>query len=233
MTRALFFDFDGLILDTEVPEYRAWQEVYATHGVELPRAEWTAIIGVRVGTFDPYARLEELVGHPVDRAAVRATRRARFEELMAAQTVLPGVTAYLDDAVRLGLRVAVVSSSSRQWITRYLAQVGLADRFEAILCADDVADVKPSPELYLKALATVGVTCDAAVALEDSPNGIAAAVAAGIRCVAVPNGMTADLDLSAAHLRILSLAEVRLEEVLERVASRHDGACRARHGWVG
>jgi beta-phosphoglucomutase-like phosphatase (HAD superfamily) len=97
-----------------------------------------------------------------------------------------------------------------------LAHAGLDGRFEALRCADDVPRVKPDPDLYLAALAALDAEPAHAIAFEDSPNGVAAATAAGLFCVAVPGPMTRGLDFGRAHVVVGSLAEVRLEEVLER-----------------
>ena len=112
MIRAIVFDFDGLILDTELPEFQSWQEIYQAHGCTLSFAVWATCIGT-VGAFDPYAYLEEQLGRTVDHAVVQAQQRQRCDALIAVQTVLPGVHDYLAEARRLGLHVGVASSSSR------------------------------------------------------------------------------------------------------------------------
>ncbi len=217
MIHALIFDFDGLILDTEWPEYVSWQEQYQAAGCELPLATWIDSIGT-TAQFDPYALLAELSGRPVDVAAVRAARRARFVELMEAQTPLPGVLDYLKTAKRRGLKLGVASSSSRAWVEGYLTQHGLADLFDCVKCSDDVAAVKPDPALYRAALAALGVLPSAALALEDSLNGLAAAKAAGLYCVVVPNRLMQRFGFEQADLRLDSLAHLPLDAVLDRVA---------------
>src|SRR4030095_5544927 len=111
MIRAIVFDFDGLILDTELPEFQAWQEIYEAHGGTLSFAVWATCIGT-VGAFAPYASLAEQLGAAMDPAAVQAHHRQRCDALIAAQAVLPGVHDYLAEARRLGLHVGVASSSS-------------------------------------------------------------------------------------------------------------------------
>lgn len=220
--RGLVFDFDGLILETEEPDFRSWQEVYAAFGCTLPFAKWAAHIGTVEATFNPYDELEAQLGRPVDRAAIRARRRQRFADLVAAQAVLPGVLEYLAVAERLGLRLGVASSSSRAWVVGHLARLGLADRFAAIACAEDVPRTKPDPALYRAALAALDLRGDAAIALEDSPNGIAAAKRAGLYCVAVPNALTRHLPLQAADLQLASLADLPLALLLEQVQQGHN-----------
>ena len=214
--KLIVFDFDGLILDTEAPVYDAWQEIYGEHGVTLPFEKWAECIGT-ADAFDPCADLEATVGRALDAAALEARHRARTDALIAGQAILPGVRDYVDAADRLGLALGVASSSSRRWVEGHLARLGLRERFQVIRCADDVPRVKPDPALYLAVLEATGVRPGEALALEDSPNGVLAAKRAGLTCVAVPNPLTARLDLAAADLRLGSLAEVPLPELLARL----------------
>jgi len=125
-----------------------------------------------------------------------------------------GVRDYVADAKRMGLLLAVASSSSRAWVLGHLERLGLGAQWDAVRTRDDVARTKPAPDLYLSAVAALGVAPEEAVAFEDSANGIAAAKDAGLLCVAVPNALTAGMDLSRADLRLGSLAETPLERLL-------------------
>jgi HAD superfamily hydrolase (TIGR01509 family) len=223
--RALLFDFDGTILDTEVTLYRAWCELYQERDCQFPIDRWALSLGRGKDWqrhFDPVSHLAELSGAPCDEQVhKRANRRNR--ELLAAETPRPGVVAYLDAAHDLDLRLAVASSSPRRWIVEHLGRLGLLDRFELLRCEEDVARHKPEPDLYLAALGGLGVAADEAIAFEDSPNGVRAAQAAGIFCIAVPNPVTAQLDLSHADMRLDSLDELPLAELLSRVESARRG----------
>jgi HAD superfamily hydrolase (TIGR01509 family) len=207
--RALLFDFDGLLIDTEGPSYRAWVEVYERHGHELPLQVWSAAIGT-VDGFDPVRHLHGL-GVTLDEHAQEA-RRQRDLDLCDLEELRPGVAELLGEAERRGLQTAIVSSSPEDWIERHLARRDLLDRFDVVSAANgDRERAKPRPTLYLEALELLGVGAGEAVAFEDSPNGVAAARAAGIFCVAVPNEVTGALDLSAADLVVPSLADVDLD----------------------
>lgn len=219
MIHALVFDFDGLILDTETPRYRAWQEVFADHALELPIEAWHECIGRAHDFVDFYDRLEEQFGRPVDREAIRAKRRPRLEALVAAQQVCGGVEQYVADARRLGLKLAVASGSDRAWVTGHLRRLGLLEPFGCIKCVEDTAQHKPDPAPFLAVLAEMGVEPSASIALEDSPNGIASAKAAGMYCLAVPNPLTRGLDLSAADWITDSLADLPLGDLLRRIDS--------------
>ncbi len=214
MIRALVFDFDGLILETETPAYETWADIYREHGHELPLDRWFEYIGREGGFFDAADQLAALVGEGFDREAARARRDARKTELIAALDVMGGVREYVGDAKRLGLRLAVASSSSRKWVLGHLERLRLHTEWDAVLTRDDVARTKPAPDLYLAAVKALGVAPHEAVAFEDSMNGITAAKAAGLLCVAVPNALTAGMDLSQADLRLGSLADMPLERLL-------------------
>ena len=125
------------------------------------------------------------------------------------------------DAQRLGLRLAVASSSSRAWVGGHLERLGLLDRFACVHCRDGVDRAKPDPALYLTVLRTLGVRLEQAIAFEDSPNGITAAKRAGLFCVAVPNQLTAQLALDHADLRVGCLADLPLDDLLAQVERRH------------
>ena len=216
--RALLFDFDGLIVDTETPALASWRELYAEHGQELTLERWSAAVGTIDG-FDPVSHLQSLAGD-VDLAEALARRTARELELVEVEQLRPGVLAYLEEARRRGLAAAIVSSGSRPWIDRHLARLERAEHFEQIVTADgDAARAKPLPVLYLEALDRLGLAADEAVAFEDSPNGVRAAKAAGLFCVAVPNSVTAALGLDEADVVVQSLAELPFARLLELVSS--------------
>lgn len=211
-TAALIFDFDGLIVDSESPGFQAWSEVYAAYGCSLPFDKYSACIGT-IGGFDLHAFLEQESGRSFDRADLERACNRRWLELMQSQPLLPGVAACVSSAKDRGLSLAIASSSTQKWVTRNLRKFGLYDAFDAICTSDHVSAVKPDPALYLLALERLGVTGDAAIAFEDSPNGILAAKRAGIFCVAVPNPLTKDLPLDMADRRLRSLEEFDVDHV--------------------
>ena len=214
MIEALIFDFDGLILDTEWPDFRSWQQTYQAYGCALSRDEWARWIGT-IGIFDPYAHLDELAGRPLDRAAVRAQRRARLDALMEEQSILPGVAELIEAARARDLKLGLASSSPRAWVSRFLGPLGLGEAFRTVQCGDDVGATKPDPAAYLAALDALDVAASQAIALEDSPNGVLAAKRAGLYCVAVPNSMTRGLAFDRADLQVASLADLSLDALLE------------------
>jgi beta-phosphoglucomutase-like phosphatase (HAD superfamily) len=124
----------------------------------------------------------------------------------------------IDEAKALGLMVGLASSSTLDWVRGHLARLGILERFDCLRCRDDVANVKPEPDLYVAVLDCLGVRASEAIAIEDSPNGVTAAKRAGMRCIAIPNSITARLDLSQADVLLASLADITLPELLRKVA---------------
>lgn len=215
--RALIFDFDGLILETEGPIFQSWQELYRQYQRELSFDQWATIIGTAENDFDPLIDLAAQIETPLDGKMVDPLRRQRELDLIAEQVVLPGVMDYLEGAKRLGLKVGLASSSSCGWVTSHLERLGLLDYFDCIKASDDVKRTKPDPELYMQALQAFDLRPGQAVAFEDSPNGIRAAKQAGLFVVAVPNELTRRLALDEADIQLDTLADLPLEELLRQM----------------
>ena len=215
--RAFLFDFDGLIVDTETASRAAWEWLYREHGFELPADKWLTLVGTIGAPWDPMTHLEGLVGAPLAQEELNAQRRDHELTLLEAEALRPGIADYLDEAKRLRLKRAIVSSSTRRWVDMHLARLERTVGWDAIVTADhDVARAKPRPDLYEEALELLGVEAGEAVAFEDSLNGVRAARSAGIFCVAVPNEVTRKLGLDEADLVLDSLADLPPDELLAR-----------------
>jgi HAD superfamily hydrolase (TIGR01509 family) len=218
--RAFLFDFDGLILDTEHAARAGWQHLYREHGHELPTDLWATLVGTTHAPWSPMEHLEELVGGPLERETLNERRRTHELALIEAEELRPGIADYFAAARQRGLKRAIVSSSNRGWVDMHLERLEETVGWDAICTADrDRARAKPSPTLYLEALELLEVTAAEAVAFEDSPNGVLAAKAAGIFCVAVPNEVTRDLGLedAGADLVLDSLADLPPDALLTRL----------------
>ncbi len=219
MIKALIFDFDGLILDTETPEVAVWKKIYAEHGFEYPVEKWSLTIGGwGEAAFDPGAELRRLTGPGLDLEAIRASQREQSGALILQEPILPGVLNYLKEARQLGLRLAIASSSERAWVEPHLTRLGIRHNFEKIVCGDDVVPghTKPFPDIFLKVLSELGLQPTEAVVIEDSPNGVRAAKAVGLFVVVVPNPTTAQLSPEQANIHLKSLDDLPLNELLRR-----------------
>lgn len=218
----LIFDFDGLILDTETVIFEAWNEIFKSYGAGLPLAEWASCIGTSHHAFDVFGYLEGKLGRPVDRKELSDRHRRMIMGRLEVMEPRPGVREYLEEARKLRIALALASSSHQNWVMGHLSRLGFAEWFHSIRTADDVEKVKPDPELYDLTLTFMGVSPGRALAFEDSPNGVKAAQAAGIYCVAVPNPVTRQLPLDHADLRIESMADLTLRELLHRIETSKD-----------
>ncbi|HEV8073810.1 MAG TPA: HAD-IA family hydrolase [Opitutaceae bacterium] len=209
MIRALIFDFDGLILDTETPMIAAYGEIHRKRNLPFDRARFMRSVGTVDADFDPW----KAFGPTAPRADLDTERLRLNQELLEQQKVLPGVVDLIDEARQRGLPLAVASNSSREHVDGYLKYLGLYEKFEFTSCRTDDLPPKPAPDLYLAALKKLKVDADEALAFEDSTTGIASARAAGLWCVAVPNESTREQDFSPAHLRLESLAGQTLAKI--------------------
>lgn len=216
MLRALIFDFDGLMMDSETPIYEAWREIYRDFGATLTLEEWLGAVGYVHG-FDPRRRLAEATGRTdLDWAAIDAEFGRRVGDLMAGQELLPGVTDLLRAGGAAGWRLGVASNSTADWVVPQLERLGVRAAFATVRTLGSVPRPKPAPDLYLAAVRDLlGPDADPAagsVAFEDSQPGVEAAAAAGLRVVAVPSALTRHQDLSRAHEVVVTLAAYRLPD---------------------
>jgi len=221
MLKALIFDFDGLILDTETPEVLVWQSIYKEHGFELPVHEWEKTVGgYGISNFNAADHLSLLSSGRLDSVSLRCRYRKEADEIIHASSILPGVVNLIEQAKENGLQVTIGSSSPHSWVDAHANRLGIFHYFDHIICADDVAPgrTKPNPDIYLKALEQLNVTNDAAVVFEDSLNGVLAARRAGIFVVAVPNPLTVKMGVSG-DMTVSSLAELSLQELSTNFSS--------------
>jgi beta-phosphoglucomutase-like phosphatase (HAD superfamily) len=207
---AVVFDFDGLLVDTETPEFEAWSQVFQEAGSILHLNEWAKCVG---GGNPPW-RVDEHLAELVRGVDLDWARR-RAHELRDAVLINIG---WQTGAIELfdlldgeGIKYGIASSSRSLWVDGFLQNLGARDRFPMIRTWDMVGRKKPDPLLYFSACEALGVDPSIAVAFEDSPNGILAAKRAGMTAVAVPNSVTQQFDLSLADYQLASLAEANLE----------------------
>jgi putative hydrolase of the HAD superfamily len=215
--RAVIFDFDGLVVDTESTGYLTWKEIFAQHGHDLPVERYAQVVGTDFNTssYDPRRDLEALTGLTFDWDEMESQRRERESVLRTSLETLPGVRERLTEARTLGLKTAIASSSPRWWIDSWMEQLALRPHFDHFSTVDDTGKVKPDPSLFLHAAEKLGAQPHEVVIFEDSLNGLRAARAAGMRCVVIPGPMTRHLDFEGAWRQMQSLQNFTLADALD------------------
>jgi HAD superfamily hydrolase (TIGR01509 family) len=196
------FDLDGTLVDSERLQWEAYRRVLADHGVDIGLDEYRRhFIAVAGGAEYACRRY----GLPFDAATLRARKAAVYHELIAAGVPpIRGARACLE-RLRDGWRLAVVTNSTRAEATTILDRLGWTALLHAMVAREDYAAAKPAPDAYLEAAAALGLAPPACVAVEDTPRGLAAARAAGMRVVAVPGELTAAQNFDGAWRRLPSL----------------------------
>jgi putative hydrolase of the HAD superfamily len=215
--KALIFDFDGTILDTEAALFAAWQHVYTEHQCALPLEFWQKRIGTDPANFDPLQYLENQAGVPLNHGQVTLSRRNKLADLLLDLKPLSGVHEWILSARKAGMHLAVASGSPRNWVIDHLNKIDFLKYFDVIVTQEDVRKPKPDPEIYNNVLEKLGVSSWEAIAIEDSPSGATAALAAGIHCIAVPNRLTVDMMFPKDSLIVCGLKELSLLQLLKTI----------------
>ncbi len=216
--RAVIFDFDGLMMDTESTNIASWEREWARWGLVLDRESFFVPHGGDV-TEHRYDVLAAAVGVSFDRTRSQQRRTADRDAIHGSLLLCEGIEGWLDEAAAAGLRTAVASSSDVAWVERHLRQVDVVSKVDVIAGGDEVASHKPAPDVYRLALSRLGLTSSQAVAVEDTAHGIDAAHAAGLACIAIPNPFVDPARVAHAEVVLASAAEASLAHAL-RQASR-------------
>ena len=201
MHRAIIFDFDGLLVDTETAIYESWKEVYRIHGQTLELATYKQCVGSDFGQFNPETELENRTGKTFNWPIINMEREQMIRERLSMQDARPGVREFIKKAGAQGLRLAVASSSSRAWVAGWLEKLNIRKHFHALRNRDDVERIKPHPDLFLAAAEALGIPPAESLVMEDSENGLRAAKAAGMPCAIVTNPVTTGGDFSGSLLQ--------------------------------
>lgn len=209
--RAILFDMDGVLVDSEPLFLAAINRLLVQEGVEPVSVEENEeyLIGTTINETWRQLKIHRTLPLPTEEYIRRydeIVRQVMMEELEPQ----PGVRELLEVCSRRGLPKAVASSSLHMWVDLKLNAIGLTDAFDAVLGGDDVSRGKPEPEIYITAAERLGVPPAECIAIEDSPIGIAAAVASGAYTIAVRTEYTRNLDVSQAHTVLESLEDFDL-----------------------
>jgi HAD superfamily hydrolase (TIGR01509 family) len=202
--RAVIFDMDGVLINSEPLHFRATQEILERYGVTMTEADYFS----RYIAYSDWEVMELLLSDPAVRPAAAEAKSRRYLELVGS-----GIPAFPDGLDLLGRvdgwRVALATGSMRCEAELALGSLGIRDRFQAIVTREDCVNGKPHPEPFLRAAEGLGLPSNRCVVVEDSPGGIRAAKAAGMRCVAVthscPKNSLREADLIVDDLGIVDL----------------------------
>ena len=211
---AVIFDFDGIILDSETPEYESHRRIYERCGVALTVDQWCGVIGTWSEGHDEqwFARLCAQSAEAPPRDAYFAERRRIFDEIVPA-TPMRGIRELLAGLREAAIPTAIASSAPARWVIGAVERLGIRPLFEAVVTGDEVAHRKPAADVYLEAARRLGVDPARSIAVEDSAPGVAAARAAGMKTVAIPHWLTERHDLSGADLTVAHAGELTLERL--------------------
>jgi len=215
LIKAVIFDFDGTIIDTETP----WFEIYRTvlkedYNFDLALEEFVKIVGTTNGTLFDF--IDQSLDSPMDRRLFKEKTHSYYLNI---KNDLPLRDGFLETLHRIkdnGLKLAIASSSHREWIVGFLDKYELTDYFPIIRSSEDVEEVKPNPDLYIKTIEALGIEPHEAVAVEDSVNGSLAAIRAGINCLIIPNDVTKTLTFHENAKLIQSYTEFDCNHFLRK-----------------
>ncbi|HEY1909410.1 MAG TPA: HAD-IA family hydrolase [Vicinamibacterales bacterium] len=211
---AVIFDFDGIVLDSETPEFESHRRIYERCGVPLTVDEWCGVIGTWSEGHDErwITQLAARSAAAPSREAYHAERLTMFDEIVPREP-MRGIRDFLSRLADARIPVAIASSAPARWVTPALESIGLTQAFRTIVTGDAVAHRKPAPDVYLEAARRLGVDPGTSIAIEDSGPGIAAARAAGMTVIAIPHWLTAAHDLSGANLTVAHAGELTVERL--------------------
>lgn len=218
--KAIIFDFDGTIIDTEHSELAAWEHIYQQYNHTLPVELWRTRVGSDPANFDPLRHLESLINISSERELILARCQQKLAELVSTLAPLPGVLNWIDAASQLGIRLSIASASPRAKVVAHLERLDMLKHFDHVVTANDVSVLKPNPEVYQVALKKMGVKAHEAIAIEDSPTGATAALAAELRCVIVPSRATANMIFPKGFRTLSNLEEQSLHDLFNEMVAR-------------
>jgi len=217
MTKAVIFDFDGLILDTETAWFDAYKHVLQKEfQFELLLDDFSKSVGSDISIL--FSFLEKKLGKELDQPYINEQASTIHTETIKDLDAREGVKEFLDTAKELNLKIALCSSSHYAWVHKHLNHLNLYDYFDYFITQDDVSKIKPDPELYLKTLDTLDIKPSEAIVFEDSLNGLLSAQQANIPVVLVPNPVTKHIPFENYFLKLNSMKDKNLTDIINMVS---------------
>ena len=215
MFKAVLFDMDGVMLDTELVQSLAFEMVLAEYGITNPKKNEHGTVHVSGATTpETWEILKKEYGLEADTEELTAKKRAAVMKALDRDLeALPGLHTLLADLKRHDIRIAVASSAQRERLVFVLDRLGITEHFDATVSGNDVKHGKPAPDPYLLAAKQLSVEPSECVVIEDAYVGIQSAKAAGTKAVAVPHEFTKRMDFSSADLVVDSLNELSYDKL--------------------
>ena len=210
MLKAILFDMDGLITDTEKLLNRFWRQAAKEYGFEMKQEHLLGMRSLSAKFAEPH--LKSLYGEDFDYYAIRDRRKQLMNDFIKLNGVeaKAGLVELLDYIREHGLMCAVCTATDHERTKWYLGMIGVYDRFDAFVCGDMIKNGKPKPDTYLEGAKALGLRPDECMALEDSPNGVESALGAGCITVMVPDLSRPDEELKKKLTAVCdTLADVR------------------------
>lgn len=216
MLKAIIFDMDGVLVDSEPFILEAATRMFAERGLTVQPEDFKPFVGAGENRF--VGGPAEKYGFPLDIESAKARTYAIYDAITRGRlTPLPGAVEFIASARADGYRLAVASSADRIKININLREIGVpADTFDAIVSGEDVVNKKPAPDIFLAAAARLGVPPVDCIVVEDAVNGVAAAKAAGMRCLALTTSFTPEQLAGADWIR------PDLQEPISSIAPQND-----------
>jgi HAD superfamily hydrolase (TIGR01509 family) len=216
MLECIVFDLDGLLVDSEPLQFRSYRQAFAAHGVEIDRADWHRWHSVEASV-PAWIALDRL---PVDAETVRAEKKTIYERMVSEELTLKTGAEALVRGLSANYRLCVASGSRVESIQLCLDKFSLGECFEAFYSGTALPRSKPHPDIYLHALSSMGVEAKNTLAIEDSVQGLKAAMAAGIKCVVCPDtsGPTPRPEYVGAAKLVRSLSDLDADLLVRLVA---------------
>lgn len=204
--KAVIFDHDGTLVDSEKMHYRIWHEVLSGLGVDFPEADYAKDYS-GFPTRHNARTLVDAYRLDIEPEALFLLKEERVNSMLARESfsLMPGVKEAVNACRQMNLSLAIASGARRDEVANTLKIHGFSGMFDAVACSEDVARAKPAPDVYLLALNNLGLTAEQCVAVEDSYSGLRSAKAAGLRCIVVPNVYSASHDFSDADMVVNGL----------------------------
>lgn len=215
MIKALIFDMDGVIIDSEPIQTQVTMDVMEEIGLTPTESEIYEFVGVRNvemwNTLKKRYDIEESIEQLLEKQ--KYYKKERFFNIKLEP--IDGVPDLLRAAERKGLKIALATSSPKYLAEYVLESVNLATFFDVLVTADDVSKGKPDPEIYLKAAEALGVLPEECLVIEDACFGIMAAKSAGMKCIGFKNPNSGNQDTSIADYVVSSLREINLDDIID------------------